>query len=234
MATYVIGDIHNNIKGLEEVLEKAPLVVGDTLIFIGDYFDGWKYAKEVAELLMNIQTTYECIFIMGNHDEWVLDWLKTGDAKSHWLKQGGQHTYDSLSAWFEDEPQRADELMFFLENCKYYYHDDQDRVFVHGGYESNEGIGHDSNEVYTWNRSLIYHVNDREEAPKRLKAHKEVYVGHTSTTFWNTTEPLIKHNLINVDTGSGWDGCLTIMNIDTKEYWQSKKSKIYYPEDIGR
>jgi serine/threonine protein phosphatase 1 len=25
----------------------------------------------------------------------------------------------------------------------------------------------------------------------------------------------------NIDTGAGWSGKLTIMNVDTKEYWQS-------------
>lgn len=244
MATYVIGDIHNNIKGLEDVLTKAPLQPGDTLIPIGDIFDGWKYAKEVAQLLMNLQHQYNCIFIMGNHDEWVLDWLKTGVAKDYWLKQGGQRTYDSLSQWFEDEPQMADELMMFINRFDYKYVDEQNRGFVHGGYHSKLGLGKskldpesDHISVYTWDRTLFetaYTRNnlDGSKIP-RLDAHTEVYIGHTATTMYGVIEPMIIHNLINIDTGSGGNGCLSIMNIDTKEYWQSKKSKLYYPQDAN-
>lgn len=36
------------------------------------------------------------------------------------------------------------------------------------------------------------------------------------------TKPLKIGNLVCLDTGGGWDGKLTIMNIDTEQYWQSE------------
>jgi len=37
-----------------------------------------------------------------------------------------------------------------------------------------------------------------------------------------------------MDTGAGWNGRLTIMNTDTKEYFQSDKVNDLYPNERGR
>ena len=37
--------------------------------------------------------------------------------------------------------------------------------------------------------------------------------------------PIRFNNVYCLDTGGGWDGKLTIMDIDTEEYWQSKKQE---------
>ena len=37
----------------------------------------------------------------------------------------------------------------------------------------------------------------------------------------NWTTPIIYPGLIALDTGSGWNGKLTLLNIDTEEYYQS-------------
>ncbi|MEO8236216.1 MAG: serine/threonine protein phosphatase, partial [Flavobacterium sp.] len=38
----------------------------------------------------------------------------------------------------------------------------------------------------------------------------------------------------NVDTGAAFNGPLTIMDIDTKEFWQSEKLPDLYPNEKGR
>jgi serine/threonine protein phosphatase 1 len=45
--TLVIGDIHGGIKALKQVLQKADVTKEDTLIFLGDYVDGWSESAEV-------------------------------------------------------------------------------------------------------------------------------------------------------------------------------------------
>jgi serine/threonine protein phosphatase 1 len=40
-------------------------------------------------------------------------------------------------------------------------------------------------------------------------------------------------NIYNIDTGAGHNGRLTIMNIETKEYWQSDLvEELYIREEI--
>lgn len=41
-------------------------------------------------------------------------------------------------------------------------------------------------------------------------------------------------NVWNLDTGSGFSGKLTIMDIDTKEFWQSDFVRELYPNENGR
>jgi serine/threonine protein phosphatase 1 len=58
---------------------------------------------------------------------------------------------------------------------------------------------------------------------------KNVFIGHTPTTNWNTSQPIFAANIINVDTGAGFkNGRLTIMNLETQEYFQSSKVKEKY------
>lgn len=45
--------------------------------------------------------------------------------------------------------------------------------------------------------------------------------GHTTTEFYHTLNPIHVCNLWDIDTGAGWSGKLTIMDMDTKKYWQS-------------
>ncbi len=72
---------------------------------------------------------------------------------------------------------------------------------------------------------------------KALEQFNEVYIGHTAIRAkWHGTVPQPENylNLYNVDTGCGWHGVLTIMDVDTKEYWQSDTSRSLYPDEMGR
>ena len=75
--TLVIGDIHGGLKALQQVLDKAAVTSSDTLIFLGDYVDGWSESAAVVEFVMQLSLQQQCIFIKGNHDVWCEDWLRT-------------------------------------------------------------------------------------------------------------------------------------------------------------
>ena len=70
--------------------------------------------------------------------------------------------------------------------------------------------------------------------PNRLKHYHEIYIGHTPTTRYNSKQPINAINIWNLDTGAAFTGALTIMDIDTKEYWQSEPLKDLYPKEKGR
>ena len=48
------------------------------------------------------------------------------------------------------------------------------------------------------------------------------------------TVPMNRCNVWNLDTGAGYRGKLTIMDIDSKEYWQSDMAILLYPNESGR
>ena len=86
----VVGDIHGGLKALEQVLEKVKVTKDDTLIFLGDYVDGWSDSAQVISFLIELKTSYNCIFIRGNHDDLCYTWLTQRTFYPEWVQHGGQ------------------------------------------------------------------------------------------------------------------------------------------------
>lgn len=217
MKTFAIGDIHGNVNSLKECIEKSKIdVENDTLIVMGDVVDGFPNTCECVEELLKFKN---CIFIRGNHDQWFLDWTKTGFEPSIWTTQGGFATIHSYNLDFKNVPKTHKK---FFEESIIYYIDNLNRLFVHGGIPNYNGtfknIGDEDPFKLMWDRSIIEYA-----IKKSIPNYSHIFVGHTSTGFYGDYTPKTYHNLTMLDTGGGWNGRLTIMDVDTFEYWQSKK-----------
>ena len=70
--------------------------------------------------------------------------------------------------------------------------------------------------------------------PKRLKIYSEIFIGHTPVSKTKIVAPLCKNSVWNLDTGAGFSGVLTIMDITTKVFWQSDVLPELYPNELGR
>ena len=70
--------------------------------------------------------------------------------------------------------------------------------------------------------------------PKRFTLYKEIFIGHTPVTRIDRTTPVQMANVWNVDTGAAFKGPLTIMDVDTKEFWQSDPLNKLYGNEKGR
>ena len=238
--TYVIGDIHGAVKALRQLIERIKLQKDDKFIFIGDYVDGWSESAQVIDYVMDMDSKFDCIFIKGNHDAWCETWLDTGAIDEFWQRIGGQSTMDSYRE--VSETKKAEHLTFFRK-MKMYYIDEMNRLFVHGGFTSTENITkerHPSN--YYWDRTLwevavsIDPTLPKESKlyPKRLAMYKEIYIGHTPTLYYDITIPMHGANVWNVDTGAGFMGRITALDIESKEYVQSDVCQSLYPDEMGR
>lgn len=74
--TLVMGDCHGGYRALLQVFERSKFDYdNDKLIFVGDVSDGWVESYECLEELMKIKNL---VFVRGNHDQWLKDWLKEG------------------------------------------------------------------------------------------------------------------------------------------------------------
>ena len=259
--TLVIADIHGALKALEQALKRANYTINDNLIFLGDYVDGWSESSELIEYLINLKevSNGNIIFILGNHDKWCKDWLNTGQTPIIWTQQGGKATVES---YIRTGHLVKDSHKEFFNKCLPYYIDEQNRGFVHGGFTSKKGLGHepyDANYYWDrdlWNLALMTHGRFHEGAPesaRRFEKHKEIFIGHTSTFNWKCKPhypefeddnqtikngdiyvPMNRCNVWNLDTGAGYKGKVTIMDVDTKEYWQSDYVPELYPNEKGR
>lgn len=238
--TLVIGDIHGGLKALIQVLERANVTTDDTLIFLGDYVDGWSESPQVIRYLLELTEKQDCIFIKGNHDFWCEQYLKNGEVNRTWLFHGGALTFENYQLLNHDERQYH---LNFFERMKLYYIDDSNRLFIHAGFTSMKGPEqefHQSN--YNWDRTLwemalVMDKSVKKQSnlyPKRLKLYSEIYIGHTPTLNYNIEEPMQAINVWNIDTGVAFTGKLTILDIDTKEFWQSDPLPQLYPNEKGR
>ena len=231
MRTFVVGDIHGAHRALKQCLERSEFDYdNDTLISLGDIADGWSEVPECVDELLKIKNL---IAIKGNHDFWLLQWLEYGMATRGWREQGGNATIEGYIR--AGKPTDRDHLKFFKYQHLYYI-DDQNRAFVHGGFHTS--LGKDDNNIYIWDRSLWEDValvcKRAKISPHKLAQYKEIYIGHTSTENWGTDQPMKACNVYNMDTGAGYMGRLTFMDIDTKDYYQSDSVYKLYAGERGR
>jgi len=236
----VIGDIHGGFKALIQVLDRAKVTSQDQLIFLGDYVDGWSETPELLSYLIQLKEERDCIFVRGNHDDLVLDWFKTGNSNPKWLQHGGDSTmkaYETVNPTLKNLHQR------FLENLTNYHIDSQNRLFLHAGFANMHGPASEfhANTVY-WDRTLWEMALAMDTSltpsdntyPDRLKLFNEIYIGHTPTTRIGETKPMNLANLWNIDTGAAFKGPISLVDIESKQVWQSDPVHELYPQETGR
>ena len=100
MRTLVIGDIHGGLRALHQIMERAKVTTTDTLIFLGDYVDGWSQSPQVIDFIIDLKSKQNCICMRGNHDDLLLEWLDESKDNLLWYKHGGEATvtaYESVS-----------------------------------------------------------------------------------------------------------------------------------------
>ncbi|NBW28095.1 MAG: serine/threonine protein phosphatase [Flavobacteriaceae bacterium] len=238
--TLVIGDVHGGLRALNQVIEKANVTQNDILIFLGDYVDGWSESPQVIDYLIGLSQKQECIFIRGNHDELLLDWLQSNRNNPMWKEHGGEAT---VLAYANVDDVTKQKHIDFLKNLQNYYLDSSNRLFVHAGFTNLNGVTYEYfPKMFYWERTLWEMAVSLDKSigkedllyPKRLKLYNEIYIGHTPVTKINKTIPVKCANVWNIDTGAAFSGPLSIFDVDTKEYWQSDPLPLLYPDEKGR
>ncbi|MGL2965492.1 metallophosphoesterase [Flavobacterium sp. XGLA_31] len=241
--TLVIGDIHGGLRALHQIMERAKVTTEDQLIFLGDYVDGWSESPQVLDFLIELNAKQQCIFIRGNHDELLLDWL-SGDTKNidetQWYHHGGEATVVAYKKVSEETKRHH---INFLRTLQDYHLDEQNRLFIHAGFTNLNGVMYEYfPKLFYWDRTLWETALSLDAAlaknsdfyPRRLKLYHEIYIGHTPVTRIGQTVPVKKACVWNVDTGAAFKGPLTILDVDTKEFWQSEPLNDLYFNEKGR
>ena len=244
-----IGDIHGNFSKLINVLKKAQLTSNDFLIFLGDYTDRGNENKKVMQFVLNLYDQPNIVFLLGNHDEMLLEHFTKCAYKvlhkqitindinnlsnsqfidifkemlvyyNNYLPNGGQTTLQEINIF------NSDDIKLFKHYLQVIYElpmilpiniNNKEYIFVHAGIDPNKDL--DKQNIYDllWIRDEFY---------DNYMGDTTVVVGHTPTLAFNTSQPLpiFRHNnIIMCDTGAFIpNGKLTIVDIMTKQYWQS-------------
>ncbi len=262
--TFCMGDLHGCHKALVQCLERSEFnYETDTLIQLGDICDGWSETYECVEELLKIKNLIPIRGNHDDEfGHWMLwgihrvHWLHGAKATAEsYIKHadrddirfmpnnGGYIT--NLTSF--DIPPTHQKL--FRDQDLYYVDGERNMCFVHGGFNRHISITDQSIPyIYFWDRDLwnsaMSYSCMNEESKKKNKFKmknnfSEVFIGHTATTNWsefNTpiTTPMKAANIWNLDTGAGFNGKLTIMDVDTKEFYQSDLVRKLYPNERGR
>lgn len=238
--TLVIGDIHGGLIALKQVLERAKVTSIDKVIFLGDYADGWSQTPQVIDFLIDFRHTNNCILMRGNHDELLWQWLNGSNENVLWNKHGGTVTIEAYETVADNVRQKH---IDFLASLQDYYLDEQNRLFVHAGFTSLHGVLMEHfPRLLFWDRTLWETAlaldpgmkTDDLSYPRRFLLYKEIFIGHTPVTRIGKTIPVNRGNVWNLDTGAAFRGPLTIMDADTKQFWQSDPLPELYPNENGR
>ncbi|MDF1660602.1 MAG: metallophosphoesterase family protein [Planctomycetota bacterium] len=218
-----IGDLHGHLDPLNALLDLIQPCSDDQLVFLGDYIDRGPDSFGVIDRLLQVQREFpNTIFLRGNHEQWLLNWLFSQD--DTFLYLGGRQTMasyaDASKALLEDDvssPEKFLEMcpeshLRFVTETRLFY-ECEDCIFVHGGLDPSI-------------KSL-----DRQRAHDLLLGHrdffgaveypKKVVVGHTSTQIFRSLRPVLQTNgIIMVDTSYERTGLLSAVNPRSGEIFQ--------------
>lgn len=219
-----MGDIHGAYRALRQCLDRSGFDYDhDHLICLGDVCDGWPETRESIDELLRIKRV---TYILGNHDQMTLPWMKRGEIASAWFSQGGEAT---MKSYWQGVP---DSHVAFLEKAVPYYLEG-DRCYVHGGIDPERPLSFQDLETFLWDRNLARRALEAHHtrATGNLTSYTEIFIGHTPIPF---SKPVQGGGVWLMDTGAGWSGILSIMDVITKEVFVSEKVPDLYPGIVGR
>jgi serine/threonine protein phosphatase 1 len=223
---YAVGDVHGRADLLAPMLSRIEAdavlhpISRPITVFLGDYIDRGPASKEVLELLVTWSGVQQAVFLKGNHEDFLLRFLKNAAVLEDWRHCGGLET---LSAYGLKPPinptlfQQA-RLAHSLANALPATHRTflqalglfflcGDYLFVHAGVRPLVPIQRQTEDDLLWIRDEFL---SWEKPFEKIVVH-----GHTPVH-----EPDIRTNRINIDTGAFATGRLTCMVFEGAEIMQ--------------
>jgi serine/threonine protein phosphatase 1 len=127
-------------------MERAKVTKEDTLIF-RDYVDGWSQ-PQVLDYLIELNTTNNCVFIRGNHDELLLHWLRDSKDNLMWYKHGGANVLMKKSIPLQNNYMLIFTVKRLLSRRK-------EPSFVHAGFTNMNGVTYEFFPVILLGQNLM-------------------------------------------------------------------------------
>ena len=206
MALYAIGDVHGCPRTLDALLSQLDDDAGgalgpdDTLVFVGDYIDRGPDSAAVLDRMLELEAASDQgagprgVFLRGNHDQMMLDYVDGAGDTDLWWVNGGRTTLASYEARGDRRipPAHLD----FLRRTPL-VHQAGGFAFVHAGLDTRRSVADNLAEpdprIVLWTRQHLGADLSNWEIP--------VVCGHTPVE-----EPLDQPRLIGVDTGAVFTG----------------------------
>ena len=215
----VIGDIHGCSRSLRSLWEKLEPYKDRLHIFVGDYIDRGEDSKGVVEFLLSVRDQRTCVFLRGNHEEMLLDWLfeEGSESASSYLHNGGRECLESYGLKSDPRPEDAltqipkSHMQFFEQLTRYIV--SEKFVFVHAGLNALRPLSHQIDDDIFWIRN---------EFISNIHSFRKIIIyGHTPFE-------QVKFHLpykIGIDTGLVYGSKLTAIELSEGELYQIEYGK---------
>lgn len=223
---YAVGDVH----GCADLLDRMHELIREdadavrcsrrVVVYLGDYVDRGPDSKGVVDRILDAPLDgFEAHCLIGNHEEFLIDFLTDIEAGPGWLFNGGHTTLQSYGVdlrpgtdlnygRLEELQQQfldalSDEHLAFYRNLEF-NHTEGDYFFVHAGVRPGVPLQNQSDEDMLWIRD--------EFLGSGADFGKMIVHGHTIS--W---EPEFRNNRIGIDTGAFTSGVLTGLALEGHE-----------------
>jgi serine/threonine protein phosphatase 1 len=220
---YAVGDVHGRADLVADLFARIDAdlktrPIGKSVqILLGDYIDRGPHSRQVIDLLIARQSMHHVVFLKGNHETYVWQFLSEPTTLSEWQQVGGISTllsYGLTPTGREDrgaqrrlartfEQSLPDSHRLFIQRLELSF-TCGDFFFVHAGVRPGIPLQKQSERDLLWIRDdFLLH----EDAFGKIVVH-----GHTPAI-----EPDIRSNRINIDTGAYATGRLTCLVLEGNE-----------------
>lgn len=217
---YAIGDIHGRVdlldamlKRIDSDLEQSPISMGIE-VYLGDYIDRGPASREVIDRLVARNRTFRAVFLKGNHEDYLANFVSNPPVLEDWQHFGGLQTLMSYGIMPPIDTGRGAHAKLaaafdkvlpvghrrFLDNLRLSF-TCGDFFFVHAGVRPGIPLTKQREEDLLW---ICRDFLLCEEEFGKIIVH-----GHTPVP-----EPDVRPNRINIDTGAYATGRLTCLRLE--------------------
>ena len=236
---YAIGDLHGRVDLLETMLRQIDFdcsrfpIPRPIVVFLGDYVDRGPASREVLDCLIARGRSAETVFLKGNHEAILLDFLRKPSVLEEWRRYGGLETLVSYGLKPSINPGLVELVELGRAFAKIFPDDHRqflaelmpsfscgDFYFAHAGIRPGVRLRDQRETDLLWIRDDFLLC---EESFEKFVVH-----GHTPVS-----EPDVRSNRVNIDTGAAQTGrltCLIIEGSNTLLYTTEAITSVKYSE----
>lgn len=200
-----VGDVHGRFDLVEKLwieIDAASRLSSSrrrSLIFLGNYVDRGPQTRELVARLREGFAGFETVFLKGNHDDLLLQFLADPTVGDAWLTLGGLETLRSYGvthargkAWSQTRSEFAAALphehLVFFKNLKPHAVIG-DYLFVHAGIKPRVPLEEQSERDLLWIREEFLNST--------VNFGRVIVHGHTASD-----APEVRQNRIGIDTAA--------------------------------
>jgi serine/threonine protein phosphatase 1 len=194
---------------LDLLLDKLALISDDTLVVLGDAVDRGPNTRRVVERLLDAQQSCRLLFLMGNHEEMLLDVLAGRQPPTAWLRYGGREMLESYGGHPNDIPP---EHLHFLSSALPVW-ETATEIFVHANLEPGVPLAEQTPHWLRWERLTGC------EPPH--PSGRRVICGHTASP---NGLPVVFDGWVCIDTAAYRGLYLTCLDVGSNVIYQAQQA----------